>query len=83
MAMFKVVAPELDEFENSFKKLNTSYGLFELKVNVNREESKMPLPPEELENANINKKTCCNITIKVDKNWNKGFHCIICGKRDG
>lgn len=83
MSMFKVVAPELDEFENSLKGLNTNFGLLGLKINIDREETNMPVAPEEIEDMNFHKQICCNIVIKVDKTWAKGFHCTICGKKDG
>lgn len=83
MAMFKVVAPELDEIENSLKGLNSNSGLFGLKVSIDREETTLPVAPEEIEDMNLHKQICSNITIKVDKSWAKGFHCTTCGKKDG
>jgi len=81
MVMCKVVAPELDEFDNNLKGLNISSGLLDLKVSIDREETTMPVAPEEMGRMNLHEQTCCKTVIKVETTLDKGFYCLICGKR--
>lgn len=82
VAMYKIVAPELDELESSLKKLTISSGLFEMKITMDREAAKVPIAPEELDDMSQNKQSCCDIVIKIDETWDNGLYCIICGKKD-
>jgi hypothetical protein len=82
IAVFKVVAPQLDEFKNSIRSLNTISSAFGLKVNVDGEEISMPMAPEEIEDMTLRKRICCDIAIKIDNTWTKEFYCPICGKKD-
>jgi hypothetical protein len=82
VAMYKIVAPELDALESSLKKLDTNSGLFEIKITMDREDDKVPIAPEELDDMKQSKQSCCDIVIKIDETWAKGLYCIICGKKD-
>jgi hypothetical protein len=83
IAMFKVVAPALDELENSLTGLDMNSGLFGLKVSIDKGKTNMPVAPEEMDDMSLHKQTCCAIEIKIDKTWVKGLHCIMCGEKDG
>jgi hypothetical protein len=82
MAIYKLVNPEIDDLFNGLKRMTKNSGPIKIEFRDKRQESRVPIAPEEIANMKFHKKNCCDITIKIDEEWNKKIYCISCGKKD-